>query len=307
MFLVDEIPAWDEGLVRCTVKIEFDTPPPFWIGSALRSLIGKYLRPKDCITCPSCDSEIKNECVYYHLFEEKKEGGGIKPLFVSIPLPPTMFEGIMPAEVAGWSEKGRILEFGVTTVRKSFLIRWLTALIAAGMNGIKRHEFKLIEVRDHKGLLVCDGKRLNVPTQFDILHDVAKVDFTDFLYVQYTPHHKYLPLPLKEVVRDIWRRLLLLTNEHGNKCRIPEPKVSGQLETYVVKCLSLPRKSKRSEKRVFHGSVGIMRYTNVELDDTARWLLGLADVIGGGKNASFGFGFAKILRPSDVPSYIDKI
>lgn len=300
-------PQWNEGICHCTVSLIFEKPPTFWIASALRGSIGRYIRLSCPLTsCKGCPEEQRNQCPYYILYEKKEKGGALKPLLLSIPPPPHILHGIVPPAIAGWKDNGTRLEFKVTLLMPRLLIPWISALVRAGIEGINGIKYRVEWIKDHTGNIVFDGERYNMPAPIDIWRRKLP-EMDELLYVQYTPYYKYLPIPLEELAADIRRRLILLINNYGNKGRIADIIVKSHLATYAVKGFRLRRKSSRSKKTMFNAAIGIMRFDDIVMDDATRWILSLSDIIGGGGNASFGFGFAKIMQKQDLLYYHDEI
>jgi len=288
-----------------TLRMEFEEGArlPRWLGSAVRGGLGQHLRRIVCYRpmrgCEGC--ERAPECLFYAAYQKPYARRGHAPPPRPIVLVPPFFGRELELGRGGWLDV-RMLLFGEYVRYLPHAILAIQQFGASGL-GDRRHigqnRFELRQARcDFSLRLVFDGGAI-YPSRMRVI-DVKELKPLEAERIRVwfrTPIElpKGFPPGSEDLLRLIWRRLVLYVNEYGSGERIPEPKCSGR-----VSCVSHHRHrlvgcSQRSGRREFLNCwTGIADYEFDEMDETARWLLSVGRVLGAGAKASFGCGFLEI-------------
>ncbi|MEM2637172.1 MAG: hypothetical protein QXL15_02350 [Candidatus Korarchaeota archaeon] len=272
---------------HCRIKMSFRRPCRIWLGKVIRDILSIELRRRCPYTsCRKCSPERKEKCPYHYLFASDPP-----PLLFAIPPPWDILRGLIHESTNPWKNNGRILSLEFTLFGKEMFPTIISALVAAGKNKLRYGiGFDIREIVDHTNNLVFDGSDYNTPSTFNPW-EVRPIRHRNIYYIQYTPHELPLPVSLKTLISKIRDRLIRYANAFSNGFVVPCPQISAKLDDYTVAKIHL-RLQRRKE--FFNASVGVLSYTIEKISFPTSKMLALAPYIGGGKNISFGFGFAKI-------------
>lgn len=292
------------------VKIDFTTPAylPYWMGSAFRGVFGNELRHLICLStsdCPKCGKS--EECLYYFLYERKSSRRGHAPPVRPIIVVPPFFGKEMRFEKEG----GIVLDVLLFGEFQHYIPHVILTLTHAGRKGIGswRHlghnRFILSRVTcAFSGETVFDGDTIHVKNlKIQDLWEADPVQDDAFIVGFRTPFTgRAFPPGAREFISLIRNRLIRFVNEYGTGAEVPDFTANGKTKVMSSHFHRLQRRSARSDKRVFPSHTGIVRYEYRDLDEAARWLLGIGFITGLGPDSSFGCGFIQRMEDRSTPS-----
>jgi CRISPR/Cas system endoribonuclease Cas6 (RAMP superfamily) len=287
-------------LSRITLNLEFTTPAifPYWMGSAFRGGFGQTLKRAVCPDskreCQSC--EIRDKCLFFYTYMKEKSRRGYAPPIKPIILIPPFFGKKMRIE-----KEPRLsieaLFFGDFT---KYLPHVILAMSLLGKRGLYAQRYEGLNRFEIKEIGCSLSQRIVYDGETIFLKNLTVIDIKDLDPLKTkrarigfkTPFtgREFPPEP-SDLLNGIRNRLIRFVNEYGNGENIPEIGVSGRVEGFTRHYHRLERRSRRSDKRVFHSYTGVVEYCFEELDRMAAWILGLGFHIGCGPDASFGCGF----------------
>lgn len=289
---------------KLKLKLKFTTPAklPYWMGSAFRGMFGNEIRKVICNdlqrSCRECDT--KESCLFYYMYMRKEADRGHAPPQKPIILIPPFFGKEMMFDEEGHLDVD-LLFFGDF---KKYLPHVLLGLRLGGQQGIGsmryygQNRFKVDsafcqfsekKVYDEKTIKLDNLKTVDAGDIEPISKNKIKIGFkTPFTGKEFPPPLDYL-LSLSRY------RLIHFVNEYGNGERIPEFKVEADIIDYDEHYHKLQRRSRRSDKTMFHSYTGVVEYDIKDIDEVGEWLLGMAMTIGCGPDSSFGCGFLQKL------------
>jgi CRISPR/Cas system endoribonuclease Cas6 (RAMP superfamily) len=90
-------------------------------------------------------------------------------------------------------------------------------------------------------------------------------------------------------------RLILYVNEYGDASQIPGYQCTAWTKTSTMHFHKLKRASQRAGKGEIHAYTGTAQYTVACMDDQAKRLLKIGELIGAGPKPSFGLGFYRLI------------
>jgi len=293
---------------QLVAHLKFTTPAklPYWLGSAFRGAFGRNIRQICCVNfredCYGCESS--ENCLFFYLYmQEKAKKGYAKPPKPIILIPPFFGkemvlhqEGFLDVELLLLGDFGRYMPhviLGMSLLGKRGLgsIRY---------DNINRFIIESIESKDSNAI-VFDGEninlinfqRINVKELKGMEGNIFEIKFrTPFTGPEFPPD----PVLFLELIRN---RLIRFINEYGTQERVPEFAAEGELESVTPHFHYLPRHSSRSDKTLFKGYTGVVSYRYSFLNTTARWLLRVGTILGGGSDAAFGCGFFDIISKEE--------
>jgi len=265
---------------------------PSWLGNKFREGFGSVLVKAICsYTKPRCHVCISNdECLYYVVYERKKQKVGKSP-------PPRPIVFVPPFFGKFESGKGEIeVEinlFGNYFVFLPQVIYGLRFLGKIGLNAESRYEVvSIYDVFSRKE--IYDGFRVYAENLTTI--DLRKLEpfwLKELLINFHTPIEAHAPLDAENLLKMIRRRLILFVNEYGNG-RIPDFRIDAEIIEENWEKHELMHRSRRGGRMRFYGITGFAEYKVYDADDNAMRLIRIGELIGAGAKASFGFGFFKI-------------
>ncbi len=275
---------------------------PRWLGSAFRGGLGQHLRRIVCFRpmheCADCERAA--ECLYYQTYERPyaKRGRSAPPR--PIIMVPPFFGKPLTFEREGQLEL-KLLMFGNFLRNLPHVLLALQQFGSHGLGEARYHGKNRFEVEravcEHSGKPVFDGGTIypgNLePVDMRKLTPVRGSEFEIGFRTPIDCPREFPPKP-EHLLRMIRRRLVLYVNEYGTGESVPGFSCSGTVEPVARHRHRLVGYSKRSGRREFWAWTGIARYEFDELDESARWLLRVGEVLGAGAKASFGMGFFSI-------------
>lgn len=295
------------SLSSLTANLTFTTPAefPYWMGSTFRGGFGIYLRKagcpdikRDCLKC-----EEREECIFYHTHMRESSSYGHsappKPLVITPP-----FFGKTISVEKGYLDIN-ILLFGKFIRYLPHTLLGLRLLGQAGIGSKRRYNMNQFSIPvincNFSGEVVCDGHTINLENMTIIdIADIKPVHVTHSLTIKFkTPFiaKNDFPPSFERLLWYIRQRTIHYVNEYGDGSQIPDFRAKGEITDSTQHFHKLKRRSQRGGKQEFHGYTGIVKYRVDEMDETARWLLGVGEVMGAGPKASFGCGHFNLSIP----------
>jgi hypothetical protein len=285
---------------------------PHWMGNTFRGGTGVHLRRACCPLlardCYACD--ISDECIFYfnHMKKDSKIGYGAPPK--PIVLIPPFFGRSFTVEKDGFLDVD-ILLFGRFIRYLPHAVLGLSMLGQSGIGAERRYDvnkFTVAEIRcGFSGERVYDGNTINVSAMkvmdvMDYSNDrVNQLPDGDSRYVTIGFE---IPMIIKEGVFPpsldtllgmVRQRLILYVNEYGDGSKIPDFECASNVKASSMHFHKLKRASQRAGKGEFHAYTGTARYSVNNMDEQAKRLLKIGELIGAGAKPSFGLGFYRIL------------
>ncbi|MCS7132035.1 MAG: hypothetical protein NZ934_04850, partial [Hadesarchaea archaeon] len=249
--------------------------------------------------CEGCDRAQR--CLFYAAYEKPFARRGHAPPPRPIILVPPFFGREM--EFSGEAKlEMKLLMFGDYA---RYFPHVLLALQQFGSHGLgdARHlgqnRFEVLEARcEFSGGVTYDGSTI-YPSRMKVVDvvDLPPVEHRRLRVGFRTPIELPMgfPPPPEHLLRLIRQRLVLLVNEYGSGERVPEFKCGGKVRPLARHYHRLVGYSRRSGRREFWRCwTGVAEYELEEVDDVARWLLGVGRVLGAGAKSSFGLGFLDV-------------
>jgi len=290
-------------LSSINLHLRFNTPAqlPYWLGSAFRGVFGREVRRALCIDiskeCKECID--KENCLYFYIYEKPVAKRGHSPPQRPVILVPPFFGKVMRFENNGKLDL-KVLFFGDFS---RYAPHVLLALRMAGQEGIGNEryynmnrfviesgtcDFSKKNIYDGRSLDLNNLESLEIGKIKPLNGNIYCVRFRTPLSIRKFPPSAY------DILDLIRNRLIRFVNEYGDCSKVPEFNAKGR----IIECKSnqhvLKRRSSRSEKNLFKGYTGIVRYEYDEIDENGRWLLAVGNLIGCGPDSSFGLGFLNI-------------
>ncbi len=191
-----------------------------------------------------------------------------------------------------------ILLFGKFTRYLPHTVLGLRLLGQAGI-GSKRHyninQFIISEIYcNFSREVVYNGHTINLESMKVIdITDIKPVNVNKTLTIRFkTPFiaKNEFPPSFDRLIWHIRQRTIQYVNEYGDASQIPDFRAKGEVTDFKKHFHKLKRRSQRGGKQEFYGYTGIVNYHVDEMDETARWLLGVGELVGAGPKASFGCG-----------------
>lgn len=265
---------------------------PYWLGNKFRGGFGNVLVRAICgYASPRCHAcNLSDECLYYVIYiKEKQKVGKSQPPRPIVFIPPFF----------GKRETGRgeievgINIFGNYHTFLPHLIYGLRFLGKIGLNAESKYELVSI-YDDFSKKKIYDGSRIDVDglTTID-LAEIKPQELKCFQVNFQTPLEAHPPIKAENLLRMIWRRLMLYVNEYGSG-KVPDFSIKAEILEESWKKHELIHHSKRGGSRKFYGITGFAKYRVYEADENSMKLLKIGELIGAGAKASFGFGFFNI-------------
>ena len=290
---------------KLTAHLKFQTPItlPHWMGNTFRGGFGVHLRKACCITKGICDDcTVFNDCIFYHthMKNTSKIGYGAPPKPVVF-IPPFFGKSMYLREDAFL--KVDILLFGDFIKSIPYVVLGLTMLGESGIGSQRRYGIQKFEIEEitcsFSGNVVYDGKTLNIDAIQTIdMEKIPPLDVDNTVNVGFrTPFMQKsgdFPPPLPRLMEMIRRRLILYENEYGDNSMIAESACMANTIDSIRHFHNLKSRSQRSGKREFHTFTGKATYEISEINDTAKWMLAVGNLIGAGPKASYGLGSIQI-------------
>ena len=293
---------------QLVAHLRFTTPAKlqYWMGSAFRGAFGRNIRQICCVNlrenCQGCN--LQENCLYFHLYEQKEAKKGYAPPPKPIVLVPPFFGKEIFWEQDGFLDLELLLigDFGKYIPH---VILGLNLLGKRGLGSIRYENMNrfVIESIESKGTnaTIFDGQSINLLNFKRLnLKELALLEGNEFIVKFRTPFTgpEFPPDPVL-FLHLIRNRFIRLVNEYGTQERIPEFVAEGELGSVTSHFHKLPRYSSRSEKTLFKGYTGIVTYKYSFLNATARWLLHVGAIMGCGSDIGFGCGFYDIIPNPD--------
>jgi CRISPR-associated endoribonuclease Cas6 len=293
---------------KLSARLTFPGPVtfPYWMGNTFRGGTGIYLRNACCPSldknCYSC--EISSECIFYftHMKKDSKVGYGAPPK--PIVLVPPFFGKSFTIEKEGYLDVN-ILLFG-KFIR--YLPHAILGLSMLGQNGIgseRRYgvnKFNIAEIKCAlSGQRVYDGNTISVEAMkvIDIMdyangHDVPDDHVSIGFETPMVMKTGTFPPTLDRLIDMVRQRLILYVNEYGDGTKIPEFQCTAHTKSSTMHFHRLKRASQRAGKGEIHAYTGTALYKINNIDEEAKRLLKIGELIGAGPKPSFGLGFYSI-------------
>ncbi len=288
---------------KLTAHLRFTTPAKlqYWMGSAFRGAFGQNLRQICCVDfkkeCNECS--VRDSCLFFYVFfREKARRGHAAPIKPVILIPP--FFG----KEMHFKQDGRLtLDILVLGDFKKYLPHVIFGLTLIGKRGIGSVRYEdvnrfVVESIESplQGKVIYDGESINLnnfnPVDVIDLNGVEKDAFEVRFRTPFTG--KEFPPGPERFLKLVRNRLIRFVNEYGTQEKVPDFIAEGEIEKASRHFHELERKSSRSDKTLFKSHTGIVSYKYSYLNQSARWLLNVATIIGCGPDASFGCGFLEI-------------
>ena len=283
--------------------LKFRTPVtlPYWLGSAFRGGVGIQLRESCCVYPQlSCD-ECSTHCVYYDLYERKRQKKGYAPPPKPIVFVPPFF-GRQFMLKEGSTLKLGMLFFGEYVRYLPHIIFALTKLGNKGIGSGRCYglnQFDVSDIMSYEGESVYKDGVVDMESVKSVeISELEPLDVGGSMLVKFrTPiviKQGGFPPSLQKLTQMIKQRLILYVNEYG------EGRIDSEFECEAEVVLSKPHfhvlrsVSSRSGKRSFYTYTGEVVYRVNTIDEKAKWLLSVGSLIGAGPKSSFGFGFFDI-------------
>jgi hypothetical protein len=260
---------------KISVKTDIVLPYKF-MGSTIRGAIGWQLKRVVCINpkmqCNGCFA--KDNCLYYNMYEISS------PKFrLSLDLDNVVnFEVFLFEDI---KEKAPYLIAAIYKVLKE--------------KGIARDKIKanFLEIKINNEI-AYDEEFKEIKTKFLIF---KPSNYSKNIYLKIkTPirikeNNKFVrnDIKLETILRSIWHRYCKLKNQEITKLPfIPEYKIKNKNFSF----LDFTRKSNRQKTKMKLG--GIIGFMDLEVDENSYKFLKLGEIIGVGKQVTFGLGNIKV-------------
>jgi hypothetical protein len=261
---------------RISVKTDLNLPYKF-IGSTIRGAIGWQLKRVVCINplmkCKECFA--KDSCLFYEMYEEKNPKYRlIFDLTNEVNFDIFLFEEL--------KEKAPYLIASIYKVLKD--------------KGISKESLKanFLNIKLNNEV-VYDGSFKEVKSNFLTFKPDDSYSKEIHLYIK-TPirikeNNKLVRsnVKLETILRSIWHRLNKIKNREITKLPfVPKCKIKNKNLSFI----EFSRKSNRQQIKMKLG--GIIGNLDLEIDKNSYNLLKLGEIIGVGKQVTFGFGNIKV-------------
>ncbi|MGC8970435.1 MAG: hypothetical protein ACP5LG_07805 [Conexivisphaera sp.] len=284
-----------------TVKLLFPNGAKIapWMGSALRGGLGQALHRYVCRApaCPFCSSSVP--CLFRGAYLHRRAKRGFseppKPLSLISPLFEEPVE--LPPEGEFYFD---VLLLGDYTSSFRQLVAGLRYLGMLGLLDVRHYglnRFLIEGIADSfTGRVIYDGSvLLSEPPVVDA-SDILPVPPGTYVISSRTPFTGPLPpLTLGGVLKESWRRLVMLVNEYGDGSSIPKPSDDGPLDMINMKEVILRRRSMRSDKSMFRGWMLDASVDLSEASEASRRIIAMGSLLGMGSDFSFGLGFYSLI------------
>lgn len=294
------------ALINTKLKFHSGVEFPYWMGSAFRGGVGIFMKKAYCPggidDCQNCD--INTRCIFFHTHMKCKSRRGESAPPKPIVLIPPFFGKKITIENNAFLDL-KILIFGDFT---KYLPHLVLALRMLGKEGIgdMRHlglnRFTVSEMRcGISGNKVFDGECLNLDNLQSIeIKEISPLENSDSIRVGFlTPFiskSNSFPPNLDRLIWHIRHRLIFFVNEYGTGEKVPDFSAEGNIRDAVVHFHRLNRRSQRGGRQEFDSHTGIVAYDIKNMDEHARWLLSVGEIIGAGPKPSFGCGWISIME-----------
>lgn len=268
---------------------------PKWIGSTIRGGLGFSLKSYIC-SPPACPYCRKAPCLFRGVYMHRKEKVG----FAEPPKPLAVIAQPFSSEVELKNEEEVSVDFILLgDYIKSFrqLYDGLAYLGKFGLSGERVYGLNRFVIESAYDVL--SGAELDSksePLSYEI-NDVQPQEAKKYMISSRTPFTgPFPPMTPDVLLKEIWRRLVILINEYGDGSTVemPEPKMSYRL-TRAEK-VSYRRRSSRSLKTEFTGWMFDGELDISGSDEKERWLISAGSILGMGSDFTFGMGFYKLLE-----------
>lgn len=288
---------------RLTVRIAFPNGAslPPWLGSAIRGGLGYALNRFVCrpFRCPYCASA---PCLFKGVYLHRRESVGFaeppKPLSVVF----RPFDS--PVDLGPEAEVDfEVLLLGSYTASVEQLVLGLSYLGMQGLTDLRHYgvnRFVVEEIYDEIGMrAIYEGRgRPRLPQAVDAL-SLEPVKEARYMISMVTPFTgRRLPSSFGSLLRESWRRLVILVNEYGDGSRVELPSEDGPVKVMSERPVVYRRRSSRSTKSAFRGWMGDLEADLRGKGAQSRFLISAGSLLGMGSDFTFGFGFFNL---SELP------
>jgi hypothetical protein len=259
------------------ISIKSDIVLPYkFIGSTIRGAIGWQLKRVVCINpsmeCSGCFA--KDNCLYYEMYEKSS------PKFrLSLNL-----EGKVNFEIFLFEELKEKAPYLIAAIFNSLKEKGIAK------NRIKA-DFLEIKLNDE---IAYDGGFKEVKNKFLTFNPLGyskNIHLNVKTPIRIKENNKLVrnDIKLETVLRSIWHRFNKLKNKEITKLPfIPEYKMKNKNFSFV----DFNRISNRQKAKMKLG--GVIGFMDLEVDENSYNLLKLGEIVGIGKQVTFGFGNIKI-------------
>jgi CRISPR-associated endoribonuclease Cas6 len=261
---------------KITLKTDVCLENYDFLGSTIRGAFGVGLKKTVCINpsykCGECFA--MDGCVFYAFFEKQNPKYRLN------------------IEV-GNKLKFDLFLFEQYTVQAPYIIRALHEAFAE--NGITKKRIKPDFIIEYNGQTVYNGRFLNfknsaMKAEIPEMKNEFKVFFKTPLRIKHNNVFLRNSLEMKAVLRNIWHRYRMLKGLEIIKMPF-EPVF--EIKEKVFEYKEFRRYSNRQKTAMFFG--GITGFVEISADDNVYKLLKLGEIIGVGKQVTFGFGNIKVV------------
>jgi len=294
--------------LRAHLQIPRPRDLPILDGQHLQGGTGVHLRQACCPNlgqdCYSC--EISQDCIFYFTHMKKASNVGYAAPPKPVVLIPPFFGKSFTVEKDGYLDVD-ILLYGKFIRYLPHVTLGLSMLGQSGIGSERRYDVNKFNVAGitcaFSGKQVYDGSTINVGA----MKVIDIMDYAD----GYTPPNGRLsigfdrpmvlktgtfPPPLDKLIDMTRQRLILYVNEYGDGSKIPDFECTSWAKSSSMRFHRLKRASQRAGKGEIHAYTGTARYTIGTMDDQAKTLLKIGELIGAGPKPSFGLGFYRIIE-----------
>ena len=283
--------------VRFTLIFPNGAILPRWIGSALRGGLGYALKNNVC-TPPSCPFCRNAPCLFRGVYTTRKEKRG----FAEPPKPLSIIAQPYSSEMNLKSEEtisfdAILLGDYVRSFRQLFVgLKYLGKFGVGSERVYGVNRFEIESAYDALTGRPIDDR--SEPPSYDI-SEVKPLEEKRYLISSRTPFTGPLPPQTADsLLKEVWRRLIILVNEYGDGSRIMLPSSAMKYVLRRAERITLKRRSSRSLKSEFKGWMFDSEVDLTGTSDSERWLLAVGSFLGMGSDFTFGLGHYKILELS---------
>ena len=260
------------------ISVKSDVILPYkFIGSTIRGAVGNELKKVVCINptreCKGCFA--KDDCLYFDMYEVENPKFRLK----------INLEGNVNFEILLFEELTQKIPYLVAAVYKVLKERGISK------NRIKANQLE-IKVNDE---IIYNGKNFKEikkeSLSFNINGFSPKIHLNISTPIRIKDNNKLVRknLKLETLLRSIWHRFNRLKNRSFSKLPFePEYKLINKSLSFV----DFTRYSNRQKTKMKLG--GVIGFLDIEVDEDSYKLLKIGEIIGVGKQVTFGFGNIKV-------------
>ena len=261
---------------KISVKSDIVLPYKF-IGSTIRGAVGNELKRVVCINptreCKGCFA--KDDCLFFDMYEVENPKFRLK----------VNLGGDVDFEIFLFEELALKTPYLIAAIYKVLKERGISK------DRVKANELE-IKVNDeiiYNGKNFKEIKRDSLSFNIDSFSSKVHINISTPIRIKENNRLVRENLKLESLLRSIWHRFNRLKDKTPSKLPFkPEYKLINKNLSFV----DFTRYSNRQKTKMKLG--GVMGFLDLEIDENSYKLLKLGEIIGVGKQVTFGFGNIKV-------------